>query len=378
MSRELPSLGAVRRYLKNQNWAERAAAISGLEIFTKDDADFGVMQLVLPTEPGIPDTDRRIEQAIRTVADMQERSFDTVADEIHGIGYDLIEAALPSPRIYRDSVSYRVAESFVRTSRALLRSAAVAEYDFLLADKPRQLGYAYADACRFGHTFRGSFGFRIMSIVGPHDRTLLAEDDSPPPERLIVQRLARGLRAAETASLHRDPDALLVAARDGLSAGGCFALAQLLERSESTEVAFTIAFSPEWRTPVEMSDRSSTILRTEASQVIRQAGQLLKARMPAGPATVEGTVIRLSSKVSPADLQRPEGREIGIEWQSEDYGDVTVRVRLTPADYLKALDAHRDGYEVSVRGILEPGTGNSWRMSVAENFTVVEQSPVAV
>jgi hypothetical protein len=48
--------------------------------------------------------------------------------------------------------------------------------------------------------------------------------------------------------------------------------------------------------------------------------------------------------------------------------------RSQEANDPEALDAHRDGLEVSVRGVLEAGTGNSWRMSVAENFNVLEQS----
>ena len=377
MLHDLPSLAAMRRYLTNQGWSIRSAAVDGLDIFAIDDPDFGEMQLVLPVESSVADTDRRVEQALRTVADMRERSFDTIAEEVNGIGFDLIEAALPSPKVYSDSVSLRVADTLVRTSRALLRNAAFAEYDASQAERPRHLGHAYADACRFGHTFRGSFGFRILSLVGPHDHSLIGEDDTPPPERRIVQRLTRGLRAAEAAAKNLDPAPLVLAARQGLLAGGCYALAQLLDRSESDAVTFKVSFSPEWRPPADLSNNAPMLLPAGAASVIREAGRQLLARMPTGSTSVEGRVVRLSSRVSPADLLHPEGREIGIEWQSEDHGDVTVRVRLSPSDYLLALEAHRMGYDVSARGIIEAGAGGAWHISRAEDFRVTDEVTIA-
>jgi hypothetical protein len=50
-------------------------------------------------------------------------------------------------------------------------------------------------------------------------------------------------------------------------------------------------------------------------------------------------------------------------------GDIQVRVRLTPHDYLAAIEAHRDGRPVRLRGTLER-KGRLWILSNATDFSV--------
>src|SRR5208282_1846916 len=58
----------------------------------------------------------------------------------------------------------------------------------------------YADSCRFGHTFRGSFGFTIESPVIPNIEPTLPQIEQPAPfERRVMQRFAHAVRVVSEA-----------------------------------------------------------------------------------------------------------------------------------------------------------------------------------
>jgi hypothetical protein len=65
----------------------------------------------------------------------------------------------------------------------------------------------------------------------------------------------------------------------------------------------------------------------------------------------------------------PDGdREITVQWESDDLGEIDVRIPLTPADYLRAVEAHGKGREVSISGTLER-RGRLWVLTSLSEFT---------
>ena len=69
----------------------------------------------------------------------------------------------------------------------------------------------------------------------------------------------------------------------------------------------------------------------------------------------------LESREVPTDLLHDGGREIGIEGESAERGDLSVKVRLNPQNYLTALDAHRTRRLVRVKGeVRRTARGNSF------------------
>ena len=59
----------------------------------------------------------------------------------------------------------------------------------------------YANECRFGHTFRGSFGFTVESPVGPNTLTVGEISPAPPLER--AGHPATRARLADRRGRHR-------------------------------------------------------------------------------------------------------------------------------------------------------------------------------
>ncbi len=377
MIEDLPNLQLMRRYLRAQGWTHQAlkpiartggAPIRELDLYIRNDPDFGELELVLPKHSGIVGTSERVEQALRTLSGLLEKPILEVAEEVRGVGFDKIDAALPNPSETWDTIPLRVADTFLRQTRALLVFTAVSEYEARSADAPGPAADQYGDLCRFGHTFHGSFGFRILSPVGPHDEIELdVVDGPPPPERQIVRRLRDGFRAVTTAVNAADPIALVNRAPQGFGADSCFALARLLERAEAETVKFDFTFSPEWRLPEGEAKHGTFEIPTSAVHLVREAGRELRVKPPESSIEIRGRVVRTKSDFDPGDLFHPEGREIGVRWSSDELGDIIVRVQLTPQAYDDALEAHRRGRDVVVKGVVEP-RGKSYQIAKVEAF----------
>jgi hypothetical protein len=366
-------LGLLRRYLRATGWRLIRTSPSGRELFAlPGEVGDDDLEALLPATEAENDAPRRIDFVIDTLAQLAGVSHDFMAEKVRLIGWDVIRASLPDHVVFRDSIYLKVAENVLRHTRRLLRVAAATEVDpqpVLDAITPESV--AYADSCRLGHTFRGSFGFTIESHVGASPDSILIGNEyetSPPPfERRVIQRLARGLRIIDRAGQDHDLDLLTRSFNIGFNADMCDSLVGIAESTDTESVTFNFLLSPEWPS---IEDVPGPIeVRAPAIQVAKEASKALRHRAPEPNRAIVGQIIRLESKENPANLENPEGtREIVIFWESDDLGDVTVRVLLSPADYIAAIHAHEAGRSVRVEGKLVR-LARSWIINKPTSFS---------
>jgi hypothetical protein len=374
----LPPLSAVRRYLRASGWrVQRQLPAKGLDLFVSSAEDMQDIEIVLPERPDLPDAERRVALAVRSIAQFENRDLDAVLASLQAIGFDVVRAKLPDHLVFRRSIKLDVADRFVRRMRRLLAASADAQLQPLPSsssiDRDAQ---SYADRCRFGHTFEGSFGFSVESPVGAAPEFAPGESPPPPPfERLVVQRLMRGLRMVNDAARQEAPELISREYKRGLNANACEELIALVEGTTANHIGFEFVLSPEWSTPADLTTSLLLDLRPAALEVVREAAKQMRERPLVVPVRVIGRVIRLETREDPSDLFHAAGsREVTVEWPSEDWGRLSVRVRLGPTEYLQAVEAHREGREISVSGVLERG-GRGWFLNEAHDFSVAPDTP---
>lgn len=365
-------LGSLKRYLATAGW-RRQALRSGLELFALGPEDDEI-EIILPGTSHARDAQVRIGQAIRTLTALEERDPAAVVAAIRAIGYDLIKSRLPDSIIRHDTIKLGTAEEFIRRMARLLAASAHAELHasayFTRVDGVAQ---RYAEECRFGHTFRGSFGFTVESPVGPNT---IVPGEAPPPapplERRAVQRLARGLRLIEGAIAHEDPGEIVRGYEVGLNANACEELAALVEVPHAGEVRLDIVFSPEWGVPEDVGAAPSFEIRHALSaEIMREAAKALRHSDDERRRTIIGLIRTLHSNENPSDLFSISGtQDVIVEWASEEHGLIRVRVSLPPEEYLQAVDAHKTGRIVSIHGELKP-PGRFWRLENPRDFTLL-------
>jgi len=306
--------------------------------------------------------------------DSENRGFADVIQSILRIGYDVVRSSIPSEQVRDDSIRLNAATEFVANMRGLLAATATTEqkplpyFGRLLKDSVQ-----FADSCRFGHTYRGSFGFVVESpLPEAEPMPLLTDYPDIPFERRVIQRLARGIGHVVAANAAQDLTIVTDAVRTGFSANGCELLAELIEKVSPGGVRFSFDLSPAWSVAREMDSATFSVDIAHA-EVCRLAARELRRDDTRVPVDLSGRVVRLQNQTDPTDLSSKTGEhEIMVLWASRDFGDIQVRVNLAPADYLTAVNAHGAGRPVWISGALTKA-GRQWFLSEPHNFTVPTQ-----
>jgi hypothetical protein len=385
-------LGLLRRYLAARGWRRGAegrespdgvmspgviAAFQArcigrpntdLFVLSEDGADD--VELIVPRERSGSDYDRRIFDTLRILSMVEGRTMMDVLNDVRMVGYDVVRSRIPDMLVQDDSIHLEIAANYTAGIKSLLSSIANTQIDpqpyFL---RVRREAKEFAEKCRFGHTFRGSFGFTIESPIIPNNEPALPEmAQTAPFERLVIQRFARGMQSLCNAVKMDDLASLVSETKTGFSANAYEQLANLIEETSPSGMNFAFSFSPEWVTSPELLKATEFAILQPHVEASRSAAKLLRTEFAPRSEKVFGRVVRLESEGDPSDLLNPSGeREIAIQWSSADLGDIQVRVRLLPKDYLLALRAHAVGRPVSVSGTLEK-RGRTWVLTGPSDF----------
>lgn len=392
MSDELTvPLGLLRRYLAFHGWRrpEHVAASGGLlegnslvatffrerskgtrnaDLYVLSDPDAEDVEMVVPHTLGSKESLRRLQGLINTLAQLENRDRFQVVADIRSIGFDLVRSRIPDELVFDDTIHLEQAVNYTAGVKKLLADAATTELNpSIYFMRVKKEASAYAEQCRFGHTFRGSFGFTIESPIAPNPSPAfpgMEQNVVPPFERRVIQRLAQGITVIQQAVGADDPGVVVNSFKRGFSANMCEDFATLIEQTAPTGMAFGFAFSPEWPTP-EIGELRVAPQHVEMSRV---AAKVMRERPISESVEVSGRIIRLENEADPTDLlDETHEREIVVYWKSEDFGDVNVRIHLSPNDYLAAVDAHMRGRSIRVKGRLEK-QGRRWVLSDPTDF----------
>lgn len=373
-------LDLLRRYMRARGWRNATRAETAppelpperltafrtfLEARARGNVDYELMvnpqhgqadiKVAFPTDANGPDYLSRVERVVDLLSKLEQRSPAAIARSIRAIGFDAIYSRLPDAAVRADTVSFLTAAEHVATLKTALVNTAMTEVRPVSHfDHPLKAATDYAETCRFGHTFRGSFGFTVESPVAPNTFPALLPDVQPalPFERRVVMRFARGLRAVQRASAADDLSILLDGPEQGFGANAYEAAADLIDAS-IVGLILDFSFSPEWVPPADIPEQTRVELMPIHAELAREAGRALRNRLTPEPVEILGTVVGLRSEQIPQLLEPKGSRVLTIKWTSSRHGEIRTTVRVSAEDYLLALQAHEKGQPIRVRGTLE-------------------------
>lgn len=360
----------VARYLTNQGWKlehlrsnlrrlwlPEEGVGTPLEIFLNFDSKSGQRDLAF---------------ALTTISQYYEKSTEALAREIRALAYDIITSKIPDDYVRNDSIELRIASEYIERMKAFLAASATTELNGeRFYRRARKEALDYSERCRFGHTFRGSFGFHIESPVGLNDAPTFNDvDEEIPFERRVVERISRGLSALSQASVQGDPN-VIIADEQGFSSNMCEAIIDIIEDIGISKIDVEITFSPEWRPRItHLANKFS--IQFQHLDILKDAAKALRVDDLPRPAQVFGRIKRLETEGNPADLIEDKShREIEVSWVNEDNQLIHVKIALPPKEYLAAVEAHKNGHAVSSTGLLSK-VGRNWRLDPVETFKVVD------
>jgi len=369
----LPSLSQVSAFLVRRKWTEKSGkkrlnfktgeafesqAEVAYQVFEKNSEQTKEpVRIVLPikTDGEIPR--RYLEDALGMLASYYQTSAEQIASAMRSLNVDILSGIHP-----RNSVSLSRAQEIVTTLKNFITQGANAEIDptpFVSNAK----GNRIVEDVEFGHTFAGSFGFRIECPLSSEDRQMNLIGEMPRPfERRVLERLAIGFLTVEQADAIDDIAPVCDNYRAGFTANICDALIDLCEPAENESFGFQF----EWSTlvplikPLEGMPLSFKVTPKKYA-LLQRASDALKQMVVESKTKMTGAVVGLSSDVPPLQKGLMAHRKVTLLIAGGAFEKLRMQLEVSDQDYQLALDAHAKGRLVIVEGTpIQRGT--HWRI----------------
>jgi len=344
-------LSDIREFLRLKGWEAHPHKNQKIELFRPNQEGLPPIEFVIPRSADAADFSRRVVDAATSLATLFHVTPEMVIAQIRDVSKDILNTRFVSEENDQDSIALERATLIVEGLKKFLTYASTGEISALpFFNKPLPRAIKNVQRCRFGHTFRGSFGFTVESPLLPMVGSLWPDEVVERPyERRVIERIYRGLKSVDTAKQEHSIDALVNNYESGLNANMCDALVDMSEGS-SGELSFSVRWSP--KIPEEKAS-DTVAIDHEAIEYVKAARIQLRRLEEARDVTIEGRVVLLKSDSQPWEDEPEDEHTVVISWIDVGGKAVKTRLVLSPENYLTACNAHMQGRAVSVSGRLE-------------------------
>jgi len=375
----VPSLTMTRRYLVATGWKIESSS-EKYNLFTKF-IDEEKCEIILAKNDLIGAWENSVSQALDAISMCSEKSLDEVCQLVSSVRRDVFRSRISDEMVRNETISLNMATDFVGSLKKMMVTTATAEIKGgAIAQRSSDQAFAYAGSCRFGHTFKGSFGFVVESPMIIDDENIepfLPVDGfkatvvEEPFERKVIRRLASGFRQINNAVEADSTDPVLSGMASGFNANVLDALVELHDAAGRGIVKFDFAWSPELLVPVADINARLTLAKRTV-EIAETASRELKNRIKPEREDVSGYVTDLHTDcdIRARDILHGD-RKVIIKLKGAEYRDRRLHVPLSEKDYQKAIDAHKIGCLVSVEGKMDK-IGRHWHLIDPSRFYIYE------
>jgi hypothetical protein len=362
------------KYLDLTGWKLSTSSNKKWMIFEGASDYYGnPLEIVIPQDSEAPDISTYISNAVNLLSALHQTDPELLVHNIRYHDRDIlrirnIETGDTS------SISLRTAAAQVPQLKHLVSYAACSEVEPLPihANTRKPIAKQMVSQYRFGHTFRGSFGFTVEApIPGPSitQNELLKGVKYLPVERRVMERIVRGLSHAKLAVEARDTKPIIDNYADGLNANMCRSLLGL-SVDKSSPIEFSITWSPKVAPSDDISNPEPIVLSEASYKHIEYAASQLE-QMKLKEVTIRGLVKALKVDDNPLGLDTSRMVVIQVTNESDSLPS-QVNVLLSKEDYQKAIIAHGEWTPIIIKGILQVRRGNRWHLI---NYTSFDVTP---
>ena len=325
----------------------------------------GPIKLVVRIAPDGQANERDLHTAVEILAALAKTTVPKITAKISGIDFDTLSGIYP-----RSQITLARAHEIVSELRNLLTQTANAEENpepFLPDPKANSI----TEEVLFGHTFAGSFGFRVECPVVEQGQILIGQPSVKPMERRVLERLATGFLKTEESEAAQDLAPLRDSYQTAFNANVCDAILRLAAVSDDGPLVISFGWSSMFPEKAELQQSPLRFeLTARKVSLIKETSEALKAMIQSPPTVFTGSVVALSSDVPPLQMSLIAHRKITVQVHGGDYTDLKMQVEVSDTDYRTAFDAHGAGKFVELRGVPKQ-RGKHWRIEGYSDFRIL-------
>ncbi len=320
---ESPQISHIKRYLIKQGWSHVDHPNKRIEIFkTMENVSGDYASVVVPTSNDFSNSNEMIIEAVKIIAEYENKPFDEMLNRLKRWGKDTLLARLLKIQGDENSLPLSVAAETINKFKDFIGYAAYTQSEPQpFFDRAGGISSSFTAQCRFGHTFHGSFGITIESPLNENSLNvtpfLPMDGNIIPFERQVFERIATGLSALRASIENDDLDIMVKGYHTGFSANMCRALSEAFEEVDGRKIEYNIFWSPELRSPIE-NGWKPFVFETSAYEFTRAAAIKLEKSEIFPDSLIEGTIVVLKSDQPPAlDQQQQFEHLITMNWERE-------------------------------------------------------------
>ncbi len=275
---EAISIYELKSYLIGNGWKAQTHKNQKLVIFSKSDLTGNEIQLVLPSSEKFSDANRRKLDVMNALSQLQEEDLSFVQQRILAFGRDLWSFRILG-EMEKGSISLDTAQHHLSGLKNLFLYSACSELrPAAYFVQPLPKASKFLSSCRFGYTFRGSFGFLVYNEILSERQT----DDIfglPPLSRRVAERIAKGLSLTALAVQKDNPDVLVENYKSAFNANMCDALLEMSLKSKK-QVECSVVWANSYKPNESLHDFPPVCIGEAESKILEYASGKLKRVEP--------------------------------------------------------------------------------------------------
>lgn len=373
------SLDDLIAYLAFDREWDRVEAKKGWHVFVGNDLSAAhSLEIVLPDEYDDYTAPAYIASALSLLSDVKEEDPELLANSIDRYESDLLYVK-NKKAVTNDSIEFALAVRQLQELKSLLQHAVDLEsrkapYDVLQhTNEAMKLVNHY----RFGHTFRGSFGFTIEAPLMTQEEKRLQRpfdinfsDITVPSSRKVMERVARGLKNTSESAKDGSSEWIVNNYEDGLNANMCNSLLNISGESY-IPVEYRVLWSPVMQVSKDVSRFKPVLIDDDEITYLKIAEKKLKEMRKPVNVEVRGLVKQVSTTEDP--LGNVAEREVRLRWLNNPFSNrstnLTMKVNAEAYKLAHALNINWKKV-ILVEGEAQYKKGQGWFLLNPKNFRV--------
>lgn len=356
--------GDLKSYLDGQGWTQTDRLGDKALVYVQHADTSDGPEILVPAREDLGDYASRMAEAVRILADIEQRSVLEVFRDIQTSGLDLVRLRTPDADA-NGAIAIEDGVTLYSEAENLMLSAACAAVDRRRSYHLRKVSEAmdYLKTVRLGPSERGSYVLSVYSPVQPRLGQQHLDLGDEPFARSVTLRLADALSAAKQAANRAIADGCFdpfeEAVSAGVSANLCDAVARLSLAARGIDIGLAWARTrPSGRSALRLH------FNLEVAEVLQEAASVFRRSEPVTDTRLTGFVIALERPIEQFDGNATLRVLI-------DEKPRRVRVRFEQNVYAQIIRAFQEKSAISLLGDLYP-VNQRWEIRNPRELRVLE------